>query len=74
MPIRTQDTSSDDSVETTNVLQETEGDDEAQEVKRHMRVSIVEKQIKRMILVLNVSCFHVFFLRYKIIFWGSFSL
>ena len=34
-PIRTQDTSSDDSVEITKVLQETEGDDEAQEVKRH---------------------------------------
>ena len=33
VPIPTQDTSSDDSVEITNVLQETEGDDELQEVK-----------------------------------------
>ena len=33
VPIPTQDMSSDDSVEITNVLQETEGDDEVQEVK-----------------------------------------
>ena len=33
VPIPTQDTSSDDSVEITNVLQKTEGDDEVQEVK-----------------------------------------
>ena len=32
------------------------------------RVSIAEKQIKRMILVLNVSCLHVFFRRCKSIF------
>ena len=35
MPIPTQDTSSDDSVEITNVLQEAEGDQEVQEVKPH---------------------------------------
>ena len=34
------------------------------------RLAIAEKQIKRMILVLNVSCLHVFFLRFKIIFLG----
>ena len=33
VPIPTQDTSSDDSVEITNVFQEIEGDEEAQEVK-----------------------------------------
>ena len=74
VPICTQGTSSDDAVETTNVLQETEVDDEAQEVKPRMRVSIAEKQIKRIIVVLNVSCLHVFFLWYEIIFWDSFSL
>ena len=71
-PISAQNTSSDDSVEITNVLQEIEGDDEAQEVKPSMRVSIAEKQIKRMILVLNVNCFHVFFLGTKLFFWDSF--
>ena len=35
VPIPTQDTSSDDSVEITNVLQEAEGDQEVQEVKPH---------------------------------------
>ena len=34
------------------------------------RVLIAEKQIKRMILVLNVSCLHIFFLMCKIIFLG----
>ena len=34
------------------------------------QVSIAEKEIKRMIPVLNVSFFHAFFLRYKIIFLG----
>ena len=62
MPIPTQDTSSDDSVEITNVLQETEGANEVQEVKHAARVSIAKKEIKRMILVLNVSCFYVLFL------------
>ena len=62
VPIPTQDTSSDDSVEITNVLQETEGDNEVQEVKHAARVSIAKKEIKRMILVLNISCFYVLFL------------
>ena len=61
-------TSSDDSVEITNVLQETKGDDEVQEVKPRSSRIVVEKQIRRMILVLNVTCFHVFFLSCKIIF------
>ena len=34
-----------------------------------VRVSIAENQTNRMILVLNITCFHVFFLRYKIIFF-----
>ena len=61
----TKDTSLDDSAETTKKVMT-----RYNKLNHAARVSKAEKQIKRMILVLNVSCFHVFFLRYKIIFSG----
>ena len=73
-PGSTSSTSSDDSVKITNVLQETKGDDEVQEVKPRSSRIVVEKQIRRMILVLNVTCFHVFFLSCKIIFLRFISM
>ena len=69
VPIPTQDRSTDDSVEITNVLQETEGDDKVQEViSRSSGIDSRKADKEDDSGISCISCFHVLFLRYKIIF------
>ena len=70
VPIPTQDTLSGDSAELQMFYKKLKMMMRYKKLNHAARVSIEEKQIKRMVLVLNISCFHIFFLRCKIIFWG----